>query len=145
MTYDCFKFFNELDLLEIRLNTLNDVVDRFVIAEATRTYRGIRRNFFSKKTATDSLRLRTKSTTLSLTIFSRQRKLTEIHTSWRGSMKVVSGMLSNAAWQWHRHRMSFCFLTWTRSLALKRLHGWKTFFRTKPRVFALKWRNTIII
>ena len=33
MIYDCFTFFNELDLLEIRLNTLNDVVDRFVIAE----------------------------------------------------------------------------------------------------------------
>ncbi len=40
MTYDCFIFFNELDLLEIRLNTLNDVIDRFVIAEATRTHRG---------------------------------------------------------------------------------------------------------
>lgn len=35
-----FYFFNELDLLEIRLNTLSDVVDRFVIAEATRTYSG---------------------------------------------------------------------------------------------------------
>ena len=40
MIYDCFTFFNELDLLEIRLNTLSDVVDRFVIAEATRTYSG---------------------------------------------------------------------------------------------------------
>lgn len=40
MVYDCFTFFNELDLLEIRLNTLDAVVDRFVIAEATRTYRG---------------------------------------------------------------------------------------------------------
>ncbi len=40
MVYDCFTFFNELDLLEIRLHTLNDVVDRFVIAEATRTYSG---------------------------------------------------------------------------------------------------------
>lgn len=40
MTYDCFTFFNELDLLEIRLNILNEVVDRFVIAEATRTHRG---------------------------------------------------------------------------------------------------------
>ena len=29
MTYDCFTFFNELDLLESRLNTLNEVVDRF--------------------------------------------------------------------------------------------------------------------
>ncbi len=38
--FDCFTFFNELDLLEIRLNTLNDVVDRFVIAEATRTHQG---------------------------------------------------------------------------------------------------------
>lgn len=40
MTYDCFTFFNELDLLEIRLNTLKDAVDRFVIAEATRTHTG---------------------------------------------------------------------------------------------------------
>lgn len=40
MIYDCFTFFNELDLLEIRLNTLNGVIDRFVIAEATRTHRG---------------------------------------------------------------------------------------------------------
>ena len=40
MIYDCFTFFNELDLLEIRLNTLAPIVDRFVIAEATRTHRG---------------------------------------------------------------------------------------------------------
>lgn len=38
MIYDCFAFFNELDLLEIRLNTLNNVVDRFVLVEATRTF-----------------------------------------------------------------------------------------------------------
>ncbi|WP_373999641.1 N-acetylglucosaminyltransferase [Bdellovibrio bacteriovorus] len=38
MIYDCFAFFNEMDLLEIRLNTLNDVVDRFVLVEATRTF-----------------------------------------------------------------------------------------------------------
>ena len=29
MVYDCFIFFNELDLLEIRLNELNDIVDKF--------------------------------------------------------------------------------------------------------------------
>lgn len=40
MIYDCFTFFNELDLLEIRLNTLKDVVDKFVISEATRTHTG---------------------------------------------------------------------------------------------------------
>ncbi len=40
MIYDCFTFFNELDLLEIRLNVLNDVVDRFVLVEATKTHSG---------------------------------------------------------------------------------------------------------
>lgn len=40
MIYDCFTFFNELDLLEIRLNVLNDVVDKFVLVEATKTHAG---------------------------------------------------------------------------------------------------------
>ena len=38
MIYDCFAFFNELELLEIRLNELNEVVDKFVLVEATRTF-----------------------------------------------------------------------------------------------------------
>lgn len=38
MIYDCFAFFNELDLLEIRLNELDPVVDKFVLVEATRTF-----------------------------------------------------------------------------------------------------------
>jgi beta-1,4-mannosyl-glycoprotein beta-1,4-N-acetylglucosaminyltransferase len=40
MIYDCFTFFNELDLLEIRLNTLAGVVDKFVLVEATETFSG---------------------------------------------------------------------------------------------------------
>lgn len=36
--YDCFTFFNEFDLLEIRLRELYDHVDHFVIVEATRTF-----------------------------------------------------------------------------------------------------------
>ena len=39
MIYDCFSFFNELDILEIRLNTLNEVVDKFVLVEAPWTHR----------------------------------------------------------------------------------------------------------
>lgn len=38
MVYDCFTFFNELDLLEIRLQELSPVVDRFVLVESTRTF-----------------------------------------------------------------------------------------------------------
>ena len=40
MIYDCFTFFNELDLLELRLNILNDTVDKFVIVEGTKTFTG---------------------------------------------------------------------------------------------------------
>jgi len=36
--YDGFIFYNELDVLEIRLNELYDVVDYFVLVEATRTF-----------------------------------------------------------------------------------------------------------
>lgn len=38
--FDCFTFFNELDLLELRLKLLNEVVDHFVIAESNLTHAG---------------------------------------------------------------------------------------------------------
>jgi beta-1,4-mannosyl-glycoprotein beta-1,4-N-acetylglucosaminyltransferase len=38
--FDCFTFFNELDLLEFRLRFLNDTVDYFVIAESNLTHSG---------------------------------------------------------------------------------------------------------
>ena len=38
--FDCFTFFNELDLLELRLNELYEAVDFFVIAEAPVTFKG---------------------------------------------------------------------------------------------------------
>ena len=38
--YDCFTFFNELDLLEIRLKTMDKFVDYFVIVEANKTFSG---------------------------------------------------------------------------------------------------------
>lgn len=38
--YDCFMFFNELDLLEIRLNILDPYVDFFVLGEAVETFSG---------------------------------------------------------------------------------------------------------
>jgi beta-1,4-mannosyl-glycoprotein beta-1,4-N-acetylglucosaminyltransferase len=37
MIIDAFPFFNELDLLEVRLETLDPVVDAFVLVEATKT------------------------------------------------------------------------------------------------------------
>jgi hypothetical protein len=43
--YDCFTFFNEFDLLEIRLAELWDTVDHFVIAEANQSYSGKSKEF----------------------------------------------------------------------------------------------------
>lgn len=40
-TYDIFTFFNELELLEIRLNLLDKVVDYFVIVECGETFSGL--------------------------------------------------------------------------------------------------------
>ena len=47
--YDCFTFFNELDLLEIRLEELYAVVDKFVIVEADRTHSGKYKGFVLEK------------------------------------------------------------------------------------------------
>ena len=40
MVYDCFMFFNELELLDLRLHELDAVVDRFVLVEGVRTLSG---------------------------------------------------------------------------------------------------------
>lgn len=47
--YDCFTFFNELDLLEIRLQELYDVVDYFVIAEANESHSGNPKTYVLKE------------------------------------------------------------------------------------------------
>ena len=49
MIYDCFTFFNELDLLEIRLHELADTVDAFVLVEADRTFTGEPKDLYFEK------------------------------------------------------------------------------------------------
>lgn len=43
--FDCFKFFNELELLELRFMELNDTVDYFVLVEAGKTHTGKPKDF----------------------------------------------------------------------------------------------------
>jgi beta-1,4-mannosyl-glycoprotein beta-1,4-N-acetylglucosaminyltransferase len=38
--YDCFQYFNEDHMLDLRFNILNDHVDYFVISESTKTHQG---------------------------------------------------------------------------------------------------------
>ena len=46
MIYDCFIFFNEIDLLDLRLNELDSVVDKFVIVESTETFSKKKKTLF---------------------------------------------------------------------------------------------------
>lgn len=43
---DVFPFFNELDILEIRLNILDPYVDYFILSEATKTFSGLDKPLF---------------------------------------------------------------------------------------------------
>jgi len=47
--FDCIPFYDELDILEIRLNTLNEVVDFFVLVESSRTFTGNKKPLHFKK------------------------------------------------------------------------------------------------
>ena len=42
--YDCFQFFNENLILDLRLNVLNEYVDFFVIVESTTDHQGNNKN-----------------------------------------------------------------------------------------------------
>ena len=46
---DCFLFFQELDLLEIRLKYLNNYVDYFVIVESCQTFSGVDKDYVFEK------------------------------------------------------------------------------------------------
>ena len=38
--YDCFQYFNEDHMVDLRLNILDEYVDYFVISESTKTHQG---------------------------------------------------------------------------------------------------------
>jgi beta-1,4-mannosyl-glycoprotein beta-1,4-N-acetylglucosaminyltransferase len=44
--YDCFLFYNEFELLEVRLHELSDHVDKFVLVESCETFRGKPKKFY---------------------------------------------------------------------------------------------------
>jgi len=47
--FDCFIFFNELDLLELRLSVLDECVDYFVIVESAITFQGENKEYLFEK------------------------------------------------------------------------------------------------
>jgi beta-1,4-mannosyl-glycoprotein beta-1,4-N-acetylglucosaminyltransferase len=51
MIYDCFTFFNELDILDIRLHELDKIVDKFVLVENTVTLTNKKKPLFYAENA----------------------------------------------------------------------------------------------
>tara|TARA_B100000212_G_scaffold339971_1_gene319489 strand:- start:13112 stop:14113 length:1002 start_codon:yes stop_codon:yes gene_type:complete len=49
MIIDSFLFFQELDLLEIRLEYLDPIVDKFIILEANQSFKGSKKDFIFEK------------------------------------------------------------------------------------------------
>ena len=49
MIIDCFPFFNELDLLDIRLKLLDNIVDKVVLVESTRTFTLSKKKLFYRE------------------------------------------------------------------------------------------------
>jgi beta-1,4-mannosyl-glycoprotein beta-1,4-N-acetylglucosaminyltransferase len=58
--YDCFLFFNELEILELRLEILNNIVDKFVIVESTTTFSGKQKELFFDKNKDKFLKFKDK-------------------------------------------------------------------------------------
>ena len=44
--YDCFTYYNESNLIKIRIEELKDVVDYFVVIEANQTFTGLTKPFY---------------------------------------------------------------------------------------------------
>ena len=47
--YDCFPFFNEMELLKMRLEELDGVIDHFVLVESIETQRGALKPLYFKE------------------------------------------------------------------------------------------------
>ncbi len=54
--YDCFPFFNEFDILEMRLNITAPYVDRWVISESNKTHSGLDKPFYLREALNASSR-----------------------------------------------------------------------------------------
>ena len=49
--FDCFQYFNEDHMVDLRMNILNEKVDYFVVSESTKTHQGVEKklNFNAEK------------------------------------------------------------------------------------------------
>ena len=90
--YDCFQFFNEEHILDLRINILNEFVDFFVIAESTTDHQGNLKklNLFDKKN---------KYAAFSQKMFNYKiNLLNETENNWHGSKICLKKNLKSPQW-----------------------------------------------
>ena len=56
--YDCFQYFNEEHIADLRFNILNEFVDYFVIVESTVNHQGIKKNYNSTSISIKNLKIK---------------------------------------------------------------------------------------
>lgn len=77
MIYDCFNFFDELELLEIRFNILDKYVDKFVVVEANETFMGKSKPLFFEENKDRFKKWSNKIIHLSVTDFPNDKAILE--------------------------------------------------------------------
>ena len=56
--YDCFQYFNEDHIVELRFNILDKYVDYFVISESTKNHQGKDKQIISKSRIFQNLKIK---------------------------------------------------------------------------------------
>jgi hypothetical protein len=113
--FDCFTFFNELDLLEIRLETLDSVVDFFVIAEAPITYRADPKPLYFELNKQRFAKFLPKIRHIIVDDLPTEKALTKT-----GNARLFSALRWNAAWPTHGMMTSSCCPIWMKFPPLPR-------------------------
>ena len=79
MIYDCFTFFNELDLLDLRLHELNDTIDYFVLVESRYTFTNQRKPLYFEQNKNMFQNFSPKLSMSSSIILTRPKTLKTLH------------------------------------------------------------------
>lgn len=94
--YDCFTFYNEFELLELRLKLLSPYVDYFVLSEADVTLRGERKPLFFKENRERFSEYKDKIIALTLREEERQTKPLDWYIEKKQRNYLVNGLKNSA-------------------------------------------------
>jgi beta-1,4-mannosyl-glycoprotein beta-1,4-N-acetylglucosaminyltransferase len=92
--YDCFNFFNEIDLLEIRLNELDDVVDYFVIVESEKTHQNNPKPLYYQEISNDEKFIKFKNRIINIVVKGDEFKDDTWYNEKHQFNRILDGLIS---------------------------------------------------